>query len=102
MPLFNKEKETTQVMPMEKQKELNQEAGSRDVARHAVAASFERAVNNTVQQEWTIFETRLAAVCNLTEDASKVEVKRAISRVKRASMDVRDALKELGRFTIEK
>lgn len=66
--------------------------------RHPVAVKFEIETMGALYPEWEIFETRYRAVLNLKEGASKVDVQRALSRVKRASMDVRDALKALGRF----
>jgi len=66
--------------------------------RHDIALQFERETKDALYREWEIFESRYGAVLNLKEDASKIEVKRALSRVKRAAMDARDALKELGQF----
>jgi hypothetical protein len=68
--------------------------------RHNLSRRFENETKTTLYREWEIFETRYGAVLNLKEDATKADVKRAIARVKRAAMDVRDALKELGQFKV--
>lgn len=78
--------------------EQNKERALPAKERHLTAVRFERETKDDLYREWGIFESRYGAMLNLKEDASKAEVKRAIARVKRASMDVRDALKELGRF----
>lgn len=67
---------------------------------HETARRFEKETKDMLYREWGIFETRYGAVLNLKEDASKADVKRAVARVKRAAMDVRDALKELGQFKV--
>lgn len=57
-------------------------------------------VLNEVKREWEIFGTRMEALYSLTPESPKVEVKTAISKVKRASMDVRDALKKVGKISV--
>jgi hypothetical protein len=92
----NKDGDETKVMSDEQKEELTKEAQG----RHDIARRFENATKDTLYREWGIFESRYGAVLNLKKDASKVEVKRAIARVKRASMDVRDALKDMGQFKV--
>jgi len=82
----------------ESNKELELATRAKDY--HAAAHRFKHGVGEAVYNEFDIFNTRYAAMINLKEDASAAEVKRTLSRVKRSAMDVRDALKELGRFTI--
>jgi hypothetical protein len=74
------------------------QAGSTEHQQHEVAKQFEDNTKEKLYREWGIFEARYGAVLNLKEDASKADVKRAVARVKRAAMDVRDVLKELGQF----
>lgn len=97
--LFDKKGDETKIMSKENQEKL-QEATLPIKDFHAVARKFKNETKDNLYREWEIFESRYGAVLNLKEDASKADVKRAVARVKRAGMDVRDALKELGRFTI--
>lgn len=55
---------------------------------------------NEVKREWGIFETRMDSLYTLTPESPKVEIKTALSKVKRASMDVRDALKKVGKISL--
>jgi hypothetical protein len=57
-------------------------------------------VLNEVKREWGILETRMEALYALTPESPKVEIKTALSKVKRASMDVRDALKKVGKISL--
>ena len=57
-------------------------------------------VLNELKREWDIFETRMKALYALTPESPKVEIKTALSKVKRASMDVRDALKKVGKISL--
>lgn len=95
MSLFNK-KDGNEVEAMTQAKE---ELSIPPKDFHRVSREFSAATKESLYREWNIFESRYGAVLNLKEDASKVEVKRALARVKRAAMDVRDALKDLGKFT---
>jgi hypothetical protein len=99
MAMFDKKEkgDETKVMS-DDQKEEMLENKMKDL--HPVAREFESATKDTLHREWKIFESRYRAVLNLKEDAPKTEVKKAVARVKRASLDVRDALKELGQFKV--
>lgn len=55
---------------------------------------------NEVKREWEILGTRMEALYALTPGSPKVEIKTAVSKVKRASMDVRDALKKVGKISV--
>lgn len=68
--------------------------------RHDIAQRFEAETKDVLHQEWGIFESRYNAVLSLRNDAPKMEAKRAVIKVKRAAMDLRDTLKELGQFKI--
>lgn len=96
--LGKKEKgDETKVMSNDQRDEMLEKKAE---GRHDIARRFENQTKDTLYREWEIFESRYGAMLNLKENASKADVKRALARVKRASMDVRDALKELGRFSV--
>lgn len=67
---------------------------------HPIVRRFEHEKKDAFEQEWDIFKTRFDAFMGLKEGASKTEVRRALIRLKRAAMDLRDVLKELGQFKI--
>lgn len=65
-------------------------------APQALMASIE-----SIQQEWDIFQTRLATLFeNIKNGAAKSVTKKSMSHAKHAAMCVRDALKEFGRTTL--
>ncbi len=100
--MFDKKGDKTKVMSDEQREQLQMQAALPAKDRHNTARRFENETKDALYQEWSIFESRYGAMLNLKEDASKADVRRTLARVKRAAMDVRDALKELGRFSIEK
>jgi len=54
-----------------------------------------------IEQEWKIFQTRLATVFdNYKKGASNTVTKKSMSHAKHASMCVRDALKAFGRVIL--
>ena len=53
-----------------------------------------------VRDELSIFKTRVEHLRSLSPQATKTDVKNALIKVKRASMDVRDALKKVGQLKV--
>jgi len=53
-----------------------------------------------VEDEMDIFKKRVEHLRSLSSTATKTEAKAAMLRVKRASMDVRDALKKVSRLQV--
>jgi len=56
---------------------------------------------DAMSAEYEILEKRVLAALELPEDAPKVDVKNAIARLKRAALDTRDAMKQMGKITAE-
>ena len=67
---------------------------------HRVSRDFENSTKRGLYLEWAVFDRSYGDVLNLKEDASEADVKHAISRLKRAAANVRDALERLCRFSI--
>jgi len=92
------ERKKDEVAPQELDKENPEREATPE--RHPASRLLALETRAMLYQEWGIFEMRYREAINLPEDATKTDVKRALSRVKRAAMDVRDALKKLGQFTL--